>query len=255
MLTRTIVTLLITTLTVLGGCGSKETLDTNADRLVKALQSGEYTDFAPIAAPELLADVPEGKYTLISKAIRSLGALQDRDMEGISVNAGEPNKASYKLTFEEGVVKLDLAVDDDRIVGFDFTGPGIERALAARFETFEVQRFEFLDQDKNPNPKGNVYAVGTRVEFRLLVAGLKPVDGDVHLKIDLVLKRADGSEIGRQPLLDTRIPVTKGQPPVARVSGGFDAKEVGPAQFELHVTDVHASDDLVYSQSVSVAAR
>lgn len=248
---------MVALLALSAGCGKKKDLDASVDKLVKALQSGEYAKMEGVATAGLMEDLSEEKFQVISQAVRSLGDLKDRTMHGIEVKSGAPNTGKYTLEFDKGEVDLEIAVDDGSIHAFELTGSTIQEALQAarnaRFAKFEVQRFELLDGEGKPNARGNVYAKGTRVGFRLLVAGLEAKESALHLKAELVLKAADGTELARNPnFLDHTVPYEAGSPRVATMNGSFDGNRVGPAQIELHITDVHSGKTLVYGQGIVI---
>ncbi len=220
------------------GCGTKKNLDSKVDTLVSALQEGSYERLEAASSEGLLADMSRERFELISEAVASLGDMKDRTMKGIEVRSGAADEGRYTLEFERGEVSLVVHVDDERLVGFELTGSVMDAALRtarnARYAAYEVRNFQLVDASGKPNPRGNVYAVGDRVQFELVLQGVTAVNGKYHVKGVLVLKGADGAEVARVPdFLDTTVAADPNKPRVVTINGGFAPSAPDSLQIEL----------------------
>jgi hypothetical protein len=174
-------------------------------------------------------------------------------MTKINVQFGGPSSGHYKLTYEKGVVKLEIAVLKGKIVKFNFSGDDFKKALiASTYGEFKIARFDFLDGKGGKKKGNNVYKLGQTVFFRMMVYGMKEEGGTLWGKVAAKVE-ADGEVIYQKPdFLDTKAPLKAGDPPVLTVNGHFKLPRVGTYKISFVVTDAHAGKSLNYRQVVAL---
>jgi hypothetical protein len=242
----------------LAGCASKKNLDKTVDKLVAELQDGDRAGLLELLMPEVQAEVTQQVFDDLAGTFRELGAFKDRSMNGIHVASGGSSRGTYDLTFEAGEVTLELNMQDDKIVGFDFQGPVLEAAKrryrAAQYAAFEVHNFFFVGPDDKPSTAGNVAKSNVNFKFAIEVQGVVFKDGKSVVRTSVQIQDPDRNPLGDPLDMGTiEIPAPGPDPlPLITINGSMSIRQPGTYPLVFTVEDVNAGKSIEYVQSVIV---
>ena len=251
-------TLLATSLVLTFGCTSKKILDEKVDELVEAFQEDDYEAFKKISSSSLTAEVNEERFHYLASVIKELGDYNERTMSSVN-RTNDRREGQYTLDFDAGEVHLEIVLEDEELIGFDFTGEPVKEAQAAvaesQYKDFKVSGFTFMLEDKKtPNPSGSLYKQLGVVNYSFQVQGLMEKGGNIHPRVGVVLFNAAGEEIGRNDnYLDTDIPKAE-VGPVLTVYGDVVVEKAATYTLKFKVTDSfeEKSQPIVFEEALVV---
>ncbi len=235
----------------LGGCG-KDVLDQRAEELVQAFTANNYEAFKTSARPELVMVMPQKDFEDMAKGIQKLGAYKDKTMNQINTDASGKKTSTYDMNFTKGAVSLELNLQDEKIMGFNFSGPVMTQAMneyhKEKYAVFQVGSFQFLDAEKKP--KNNIYKAGEDLNLTMDVYGLAVAAGSMHLKIALkILDATSGDVLFEKPnFQDDVIPLSEGEPPITTVTGHISIPVKGSFKASFDITDGNSGKLINYTE-------
>jgi hypothetical protein len=242
----------------LAGCASKKNLDKTVDSLVAELQGGTRDGLLVLLVPEVRAELTQEKFDDLAGWFHELGAFKDRSMNGIHVASGGASRGNYDLTFDTGQITLELNMQDDKIVGFDFQGPVLEAAKhryqAAQFKDFAVHDFFFVGPDDQRDPRGNLARSGADFKFAMELQGVLFKDGKSVVHPVVQVQDPDRNPLGDPLDLGIlTIPADGPDPlPLVTITGSLSIERPGTYPLLFRVDDVNAGKSLEYTQSVII---
>ena len=209
-----------------------------------------------ISAPTFLEDMTPERMEHLSKTLKALGDFRDRTMRSLNIQAGVSKSASYELTFERGSINLEITLSGGKIASVTFSGDAFDWALkqaAAQPADFAVKRFEFLSPDGEPNPKGNAFAGGRPITFRIDLQGLTPGQGELHARVHLkVLDHTGNLLVEQRDFIDSTSKADPGGSTAVSLKGTFSGLAAGTYNLRFTIEDINGNRSLEYSQSVVV---
>jgi hypothetical protein len=240
------------------GCTSKKNLDKTVDKLVAELQGGDRAGLLELLTPEVQAEVTQQVFDDLAGMMRELGAYKDRTMNGINVASGGSSRGTYDLTFDAGQVTLELNMQDDKIVGFDFQGPVLEAAKrryrAAQYAAFEVHNFFFVGPDDKPSSAGNIAKSDVKFKFAVEVQGVVFKDGKSVVRTIVQVQDPERNPLG-DPLDMGTLEIAAPGPdplPLITITGSMSIRQPGTYPLLFRIEDVNAGKSLEYVQSVII---
>lgn len=225
------------------GCQSKKNLDGAADALRTTIEKGDYDAFKKVVHPELHDQIPRETFDQTSRALGALGAFKERSMKSISVEAGKPSEGRYVLSYDEGDVDLELAVQEDLIVKFDLSGDTIAKALkqAAASGELTIRGFEFTEGKKGPKRVSTVFEPGEPMHFTVEFDGLELKNDEIHFRIGGQVVLPDGEVALQEELFNEKVE-PEGGIPAATVTSQLSLQKPGNYVLRVVVRDEHAGE-------------
>ncbi len=271
MMTRVFVAAVIG-VSALAGCGKVQSyvepsvavedsdpFDDAVTLLLGALQRGDFESLASHTSDPLTHDLSRAEFEDLASIVQWLGPLESRSGSEPG-SSDEDGQRQYALQFERGGgVELDVFIDPmGRLVGFAFAGKGYTEAergvLAEPWREFKVYDFHLVDTDRAPLPK-DAPVVGNRVDYELVVGGIEALLGIHHLRVEKILRDADGENVFREPIeFDTTFDVDALGVPRGVVRGSLEVPGPGSWTMQLRISDENAHRDIEYEHAFQTVA-
>ncbi|MGH1348586.1 MAG: hypothetical protein ACRBN8_43990 [Nannocystales bacterium] len=273
MSTRTIATLALTAVTLMGcekGTATAEPVaaavaedahpcDEATTLLVTALQKGDFEGLATNTADPLTHDLSQAEFDDLSAIVQWLGPLHSRTVADHDDSFGGGVR-SYAMQFDRGdAVELEVSIAaGGKLVGFEFAGKGYTEAergvLAEPWREFKVYDFHFLDPDGNVLPEGAPIA-GKKVDYEIVVGGIEALLGGHHLSVEKIVFDKAGTAVFREPIeFDTKFDADAMGVPRGSVRGYVEVPGPGQWKIDLRITDENAHRDIEHQQSFETVA-
>jgi hypothetical protein len=234
-------------------CEAKAELDASVDEVVASLGSCDKTRLAAAVEGGLTQELEE-KFEPMCETVAWFGPVKKRSQTSIHVS-DSGNKGEYDFEFDKGHLTLKIAIQNDHVAGFQFTGDDWLKAKGelekAKYPEFKVYNFEFVDASGKV-VDGKAYPAG-KIKYRVKIGGMAPKDGRFQLSSQTRILDAKGAVMWAAPK-PTPIVFPADDNSIGR-SGTVDATitipVAGPHQLEFAIVDTPSGATTKYVHQVT----
>jgi hypothetical protein len=208
-------------------------VDTVCDQFLTTFQEQSREDLLALSASPLTDEMNADAFEHVSGAVRWLGALQSRELLAADKTV-EGQRRRYALTFDKGMVELELSMAKDKIMGFQFDGDvWADAELGAEvqsYDEFKVYELAFTDPDGTRLPGYELN--GVEVHFVVVVGGMLQMMNEHQVTVKAMVETKAGEKVFLRPVeIETRFPPNEEGIPRGEVKA--HVKVGGPGEYVL----------------------